>query len=91
MNNNIEKEFGPSSWAINNSTTMYVVMTLILILGISSYFNMPREDYPEIKENLVFVTHYVFIFEILNYAPSSGEIVITDKNLNIVDTLEIEY
>ena len=56
MNNNIEKEFGPSSWAINNSTTMYVVMTLILILGISSYFNMPREDYPEIKENLVFVT-----------------------------------
>ena len=43
------------------------------------------------KENLIFVTHYVFISEILNYAPSSGEIVITDKNLNIVDTLEIEY
>ena len=43
------------------------------------------------KENLIFVTHYVFISEILNYAPSSGEMVITDKNLNIVDTLEIEY
>ena len=43
------------------------------------------------KENLVFITHYVFISEILNYAPSSGEVVITDKNLNIVDTLEIEY
>ena len=43
------------------------------------------------KENLIFVTHYVFISEILNYAPSSGEIIITDKNLNIVDTLEIEY
>ncbi len=43
------------------------------------------------KKNLIFVTHYVFISEILNYAPSSGEIVITDKNLNIVDTLEIEY
>ena len=43
------------------------------------------------KENLIFVTHYVFISEILNYAPSSGEIVITDKNLNIVDTLKIEY
>ena len=56
MNNNIEKEFSPSSWAISNSTTMYVVMTLILIFGISSYFNMPREDYPEIKENLVFIT-----------------------------------
>ena len=43
------------------------------------------------EENLIFVTHYVFISEILNYTPSSGEIVITDKNLNIVDTLEIEY
>ena len=43
------------------------------------------------KENLIFVTHYVFISEILNYAPSSGEIVVTDKNLNIVNTLEIEY
>ena len=31
-------------------------ISLILIFGISSYFNMPREDYPEIKENLVFIT-----------------------------------
>ena len=30
-------------------------------------------------QNLVFVTHYVVISEILNYAPSSGEIVISDK------------
>ena len=42
-------------------------------------------------ENLIFVTHYVFISEILNYAPSSGEIIIADKNLNIVDTLKIDY
>ena len=42
-------------------------------------------------ENLVFVTHYVFISEILNYAPSSGEIVVADKNLKIIDTLEIKY
>ena len=56
MNNKFEKEFGPSSWAINNSTTIYVLMSIILLLGISSYFNMPREDYPEIKENIVFVS-----------------------------------
>ncbi len=41
--------------------------------------------------NLVFVTHYVVISEILNYAPSSGEIVISDKTLKVIDTLEIEY
>ena len=42
-------------------------------------------------QNLVFVTHYVVISEILNYAPSSGEIVITNKSLKVIDTLEIEY
>ena len=42
-------------------------------------------------QNLVFVTHYVVISEILNYAPSSGEIVISDKDLKVIDTIEIEY
>ena len=42
-------------------------------------------------QNLIFVTHYVVISEILNYAPSSGEIVISDKSLKVIDTLEIEY
>ena len=42
-------------------------------------------------QNLVFVTHYVVIAEILNYAPSSGEIVIADKSLKVIDTLAIEY
>ena len=43
------------------------------------------------NENLVFVTHYVVISESLNYAPSSGEIVISNKNLKVIDTIEIEY
>ena len=43
------------------------------------------------KQNIIFVTHYVVISELLNYAPSSGEIVISDKNLKVIDTLEIEY
>ena len=43
------------------------------------------------KTNIVFVTHYVVISEIFDYPSSSGEIVISDKNLKIIDTLEIEY
>ena len=35
-------------------------------------------------QNLVFVTHYVVISGILNYAPSSGEIIVADKNLNLI-------
>ena len=45
----------------------------------------------EIKKNLIFVTHYVFIHEILNYSPSSGEIVVSDKNLNIIGSIEIDF
>ena len=43
------------------------------------------------KNNVIFVTHYVVISEILNYAPSSGEIIISDKELKVIDTIEIEY
>ena len=45
----------------------------------------------ESKKNLIFVTHYVFISEILNYGPSSGEIVVSDKNLNIIGSIEIGF
>ena len=43
------------------------------------------------KQNLIFVTHYVLISEVLNYAPSSGEIVISDKNFNMLGSIEINY
>ena len=43
------------------------------------------------KTNLIFVTHYVVISEIFDHASSSGEILISNKNLKIIDSLEIEY
>ena len=43
------------------------------------------------KTNLIFVTHYVVISEILDYPSSSGEIIVSNKNFKIIDTLEIEY
>ena len=43
------------------------------------------------KNNIIFVTHYVVISEILNYAPSSGEIIISNEDLKVIDTIEIEY
>jgi phosphohistidine phosphatase SixA len=36
------------------------------------------------KKNLIFVTHFVVISEILNLSTSSGEIVVTDKDFNIL-------
>tara|TARA_B100000963_G_scaffold147052_1_gene128049 strand:+ start:2047 stop:2604 length:558 start_codon:yes stop_codon:yes gene_type:complete len=43
------------------------------------------------KKNLVLVTHYVLINEVLNYAPSSGEIVVSDKKFNIIGSIKINY
>lgn len=50
------KEFALSSWAIDHKTVIYVIMTIFLILGISSYFSMPRETFPEINDTKVFVS-----------------------------------
>lgn len=50
------KEFIFSSWAIEHRTVIYVIMSIFFILGISSYFSMPREAFPEINDTKVFVS-----------------------------------
>jgi multidrug efflux pump subunit AcrB len=52
----VNKEFGLSSWAINNKTTMYVLIAVIFFLGAKAYFNMPRENFPEIKETKIYIS-----------------------------------
>lgn len=52
----VHKEFWFSSWAINNKTTMYVLMALILILGVGAYYSMPRESFPEVKETKIYIS-----------------------------------
>ena len=42
-------------------------------------------------KNLVLITHYVLISELLDYAPSSGEIVIANKDFKKIGNFEIEY
>ncbi|MDI1317940.1 efflux RND transporter permease subunit [Flavobacterium sp.] len=50
------KEFGISSWAIDNRVTVYIITLLIVVMGVSAYINMPREDFPEIIENKVYIS-----------------------------------
>ena len=56
INKQIDKDFKLSSWAINNKTTIYVLMFLFLYIGISSYFTMPRENFPEISETKIYIS-----------------------------------
>jgi multidrug efflux pump len=50
------KEFGISSWAIENRVTVYILTLLIVITGVIAYVTMPREDFPEIIENKVYIS-----------------------------------
>ena len=43
----------------------------------------------ESDSNLIIVTHYVVILDILDRGTSSGEMIISDKNLNIISNFEI--
>ena len=52
----VEKEFGLSTWAIDNPTVIYVMMAIFFFLGLSSYFDLPREDFPEIKETKIYIS-----------------------------------
>ena len=42
------KEFFATSWAIDNKTSIYVLAVFITALGLLSYFNIPKEQFPEI-------------------------------------------
>jgi multidrug efflux pump subunit AcrB len=42
------KEFKPTSWAINNKTSMYVLAFILAVYGFISYSTIPKEQIPEI-------------------------------------------
>ncbi len=52
----LNKEFGVSSWAIDNSKTVYVIIVILFIGGLISYSNMPRESFPEVVMPQIYVS-----------------------------------
>ncbi|MAB48446.1 MAG: copper transporter [Flavobacteriaceae bacterium] len=53
---NTDKEFGLSSWAINNKTTMNVLILVFFYVGITAFFSMPRENFPEVNETKIYIS-----------------------------------
>ena len=53
---NANKEFRLSSWAIDNPSVIWVMIGLFLFIGISSYFSMPREEFPEVSETKIYIS-----------------------------------
>jgi multidrug efflux pump len=51
----LEKEFKPASWAIENRTAIYVLTAILLIAGYFAYNSLPKENFPEISIPKIFV------------------------------------
>ena len=50
------KEFFVTSWAINNKTTIYLLTVIITLVGIQSYRNLPKEQFPDIVIPTIYVS-----------------------------------
>jgi|CXWL01.1.fsa_nt_gi multidrug efflux pump subunit AcrB len=42
------KQFGPTSWAIDNRTAIYIIAILITAYGLVKFNSMPKEQFPDI-------------------------------------------
>ena len=92
-----------SAWCRCKDTAYYAFGEFKEFSALNSTFSTPynKNEPRQIKEiekylmnwegegkNLILVTHYSVITAITNAAPSSGEIVISDKNLNVIGTIK---
>lgn len=51
----VEKEFRPTSWAIDNKVSIYVATVIICIAGIITYNTLPKENFPEVVFPQIYV------------------------------------
>ncbi len=42
------KEFFATSWAVDNKTSVYVLAFIISVLGLLNYYQIPKEQFPEV-------------------------------------------
>jgi multidrug efflux pump subunit AcrB len=51
----IQRKFGPTYLALKNKTTVYILTGMLVLFGIMSYNQMPRELMPEVVVPYIFV------------------------------------
>ncbi len=91
-----------SQWCRCKDTAKYAFVKFKIFSALNSTFQSPydKNEPRQLKEiknfvdkwdgkgkNLILVTHYSIITAITDAAPSSGEIVVTDKNLKVITTI----
>lgn len=56
LSNEVLREFGITTFAIRNRTSVYIFTLLLCIMGVIAYISMPRESYPEIVQPTIIVS-----------------------------------
>ena len=49
------RKFGLTWWAVDNRTSIFLLTLMIIIFGLSSYNNMPKEQFPEVSFPEIYV------------------------------------
>ena len=80
------KEFSTNSFLNSFYSAKYANNKNKQIKALNEYIKKFKSN-----KNLILVTHYVLISEVLDYGPSSGEIVVSDKDFNMIGTIKINY
>lgn len=52
------KDFKPTSWAIDNRTSIFIVTVIITLAGILSYRSLPKEQFPDVVIPTIFVSTF---------------------------------
>ncbi len=54
------KHFRPTTWAVTNKTSIYLVMLFLSIIGVTEFVTLPKEQFPDIVIPYIYVqTPYV--------------------------------
>lgn len=54
------KQFGPTTWSINNKTSIYLLMIFVSLVGVVQFVTLPKEQFPDIVIPTIYVqTIYV--------------------------------
>ncbi|MBE7171413.1 MAG: efflux RND transporter permease subunit [Williamsia sp.] len=54
------KEFAPTSWSINNKTSIYLLILFVSMMGVYQFLTLPKEQFPDVVIPTIYVqTIYV--------------------------------
>ena len=51
----IYRNFSPTTWAVDNGTSVFILTFMVLLFGVQSYRDIPKEQYPEIDLPTVYI------------------------------------